>query len=102
VRELLTAIGLTASFTAEINLRVRLGMPIIEREFFLRSACLLFLTPEQFMRALQCGIQFSQAPPNVKLATVDGDGRESGGGFGRDHGVGGGAQRIYPFRRYPQ
>jgi hypothetical protein len=102
MRDLLTAIGLTASFTAELNLRVRVGLPIVERDFFLRSAWPAFLSPEQFMRALQAGIQFSQPPPNVRLGTIDGDGRESSGGFGRDHRVGGGAQRIYPLRRNPQ
>jgi hypothetical protein len=102
VRELLTAIGLTASFTAELNLRVRLGMPLVERAYFLRCACPLFLVPEQFVRALQSGIQFSQPPPNLKLGTIDGDGRQDGGGLGRDHRVGGGAQRIYPLRRNPQ
>jgi hypothetical protein len=102
VREFLDAIGLSAAYQAEINLRVRVGLPIIERAIFLRSASPLFLTPDQFMRALQCGIQFSQKPPNVQLTMVDGDGGKNGGGLGRDHRVGGGAQRIYPLRRNPQ
>ena len=102
MRELLTAIGLTGSFYAEISLRVRLGLPIIEPAIFLKSACPAFLLPEQFMRALQCGIQFSAPPPDVKLALAGRDGRQDGGGLGRDHRVGGGAQRIYPLRRNPQ
>jgi len=100
--ELLTAIGLSASFSAELALRVRLALPIVERNIFLRSASPLFLCPEQFLRALQAGVQFAQPPPNVKLGIVGADGGENGGGLGRDHGVGGGAQRVYPFRRYPQ
>ena len=102
IRELLTAIGLSASFAAELTLRVRLALPIIERDIFLRSASPLFLAPLEFMRALQAGIQFSQPPPGVKLGVVGGDGGQDGGGLGRDHRVGGGAQRIYPLRRNPQ
>lgn len=102
MREFLTAVGLTASFTAEVELRVRHGLPLVEPFVFLRSAAPCFLTPEQFMRALQGGVQFSAPPPNVKLGIVDGDGSKHGGGLGRDHRVGGGAQRIYPLRRNPQ
>jgi hypothetical protein len=102
VRELLTAIGLSAAFTGEIAMRVRLGLPLVERAFFLRSASPLFLTPAEFMRALQAGIQFSQPPPGVKLGVVGGDGNQSSGGLGRDQSVGGGAQRVYPLRRNPQ
>lgn len=102
MRELLTAIGLAGSFTAEIELRVRNGLPLVAPEIFLRSAAPCFLTPEQFMRALQAGVRFSPPPPNVKLGIVDGNGSEYRGGLGRDHRVGGGAQRIYPLRRNPQ
>jgi len=102
MRELLTAIGLSAAFTAENALRVRLAIPICERDMFLRSASPLFLVPQQFMRALQAGVQFAPPPPGVKLGVIDGDGSQNGGGFGRDHRIGGGAQRIYPFRRNPQ
>jgi len=102
MRELLTAIGLSGAFTAEVAMRVRAGLPIVDRLFFLRSAAPLFLRPEEFMRALQCGIQFSQPPPNVKLGIVGDDGGQHGGSLGGDHRVGGGAQRIYPFRRNPQ
>ena len=102
MRELLTAIGLTGSFTAEIALRVRHGLPLVEPAIFLCSAAPVFLMPEQFMRALQAGVQFSVPPPNVKLGIVDGDGSKHGGGLGRDQRVGLGAQRVYPFRRNPQ
>lgn len=102
MRELLTAIGLTASFTAEVALRVRLGIPIIEPAIFLKSACPCWLMPEEFMRAMQAGVKFSQPPPEVLGTLVDSHGRQNGGGLGRDHRVGGGAQRIYPFRRNPQ
>lgn len=102
MRELLTAIGLTGSFYAEISLRVRLGLPIIEPAIFLKSACPAFLLPEQFMRALQAGVQFSAPPPEVKLALAGRDGSENRGALRSDHRVGGGAQRIYPFRRNPQ
>lgn len=102
MRELLTAIGLAASFTAETELRVRNGLPLVEPEFFLRSAAPVFLAPAEFMRALQSGVKFSAPPPNVKLGIVDGNGSEYRGTLGRDHRVGGGAQRIYPFRRNPQ
>ena len=102
MKELLTAIGLSAAFTAENALRVRLAIPICERDMFLRSASPLFLVPQQFMRALQAGVQFAPPPPGVKLGVIEGDGSQNGGGFGRDHRIGGGAQRIYPFRRNPQ
>ena len=102
MRELLTAIGLAASYNAEIELRVRVGLPIIEPGIFLFSAAPCFLMPEQFMRALQAGVQFSQPPPDVKLGLVNIDRRKNSGGLGGDHRVGGGAQRVYPFRRNPQ
>jgi hypothetical protein len=102
VRELLTAIGLSAAYRAEVDTRIRLGLAFPERDFFLRSASPLFLSPAEFMRALQAGIQFSQPPPGVKLGVVGGDGNQSSGGLGREHGVGGGAQRVYPLRRNPQ
>jgi len=102
MRELLTAIGLSASYDAELALRVRLALPICNRDIFLRSASPLFLCPEQFMRALQAGIQFTAPPPQVKLGVVGGDGSQNGGGLGADHRVGGGAQRVYPFRGNPK
>ena len=102
MRELLTAIGLTGSFNAEIELRVRLGLPIIEPLIFLKSACPCWLTPEQFMHAMQAGVVFSQPPPEVLATLVRSDGRQNGGGLGRDHRVGGGAQRIYPLRGQPK
>ena len=102
MRELLTAIGLSAAYTAEVAMRLRLALPVCERDIFLRSASPLFLCPEQFMRALQLGIQFSAPPPQVKLGLVGNDGSQNGGGLGRDHRVGGGAQRVYPFRGNPK
>lgn len=100
--ELLTAIGLTAAYTVEVSTRLQLGLPIPSVDLFLNSASPMFLRPPEFLRALQLGVQFCQPPPGVKLGLLDYDRGQHGGGLGRDHRVGGGAQRIYPFRRNPQ
>lgn len=102
MRELLTAIGLTAAYQAEVASRLQLGLPLPAVETFLNSASPLFLKPPQFLRALQLGVEFCAPPPGVKLGLVDNDRGERGGGLGRDHRVGLGAQRIYPLRRNPQ
>ena len=99
MRELLTAIGLAACYSAEVTIRLRSGQPQIAPETFLKSASPLFMLPPDFLRALQCEIKFTQPPPGVKLAIVDNNGSQDGGGLGRDHRVGGGPQRVYPFRR---
>src|SRR5215472_12110368 len=99
--ELLTAIGLSAAYTAEVTTRLRLGLLVPSVDTFLNSASPLFLRPPQFLRALQLGIEFCAPPPGVKLGVVGGDGSQNGGGLGADHRVGGGAQRVYPFRGNP-
>lgn len=102
MRELLTAIGLAAAYQAEVASRIRLGLVIPDVPTFLNSASPLFLRPPQFLRALQLGVEFCAPPPGVKLGLVGNDRSQDGGGLGRDHRVGGGAQRVYPFRRNPQ
>lgn len=102
MKELLTAIGLTAAYQGEVSARLQLGLPLPAVEIFLNSATPLFLKPADFLRAMQLGIQFCQPPPGVKLGLVGNNGGERGGGLGGHHGVGGGAQRIYPFRGKPQ
>lgn len=99
MRELLTAIGLTAAYTAEVTTRLKLGLVLPSVETFLLSASPMFLKPPEFLRALQLGVQFCPPPPGVKLGLVGEDRSEGGGGLGRDHRVGLGAQRVYPFRR---
>ena len=102
LNNLLTAIGLAAAYQAEVASRIRLGLVIPDVPTFLNSASPLFLKPIDFLRAMQRGVQFCPPPPGVHLGLVGHDGRESGGGLRSDHRVGGGAQRIYPFRRNPQ
>ena len=102
IENLLTAIGLAAAYQAEVASRIRLGLVIPDVPTFLNSASPLFLKPVDFLRAMQRGVQFCPPPPGVKLGLVGHDGGEHGGTLGRDHRVGGGAQRIYPLRRNPQ
>lgn len=102
MRELLTAIGLTAAYQQEVSMRLQMGEGIPSIEMFLNYASPMFLRPLEILRALQAGISFSPMPSNVRLALVQDDGNQLRGGPGRDHRVGGGAQRVYPFRRNPQ
>lgn len=102
MRDLLTAIGLTASYQAEVATRLKLGLVLPSVDTFLNSAAPLFLKPPDFLRALQLGVQFCAPPPGVKLGLVGEDRGQNGGGLGRDHRVGLGAQRVYPFRGNPK
>jgi hypothetical protein len=100
--ELLIAIGLNASYRMENELRARLNMPWCTIEVFLASAAPAFLTPQMFLRAMQAGIVFSMAPQNAGIVLPGLNGGQNGGGLGRDHRVGSGAQRVYPLRRQPK
>lgn len=102
MRELLTAIGLTALYEAELQMRLRLGAGIVPREGLISSRLPILVSPEDFLRLLRMGVEFSLPPPEAVLPLAGLDRSQHGGGLGRDHRVGGGAQRIYPLRRNPQ
>lgn len=102
MNELLTAIGLIGAYRMECELRVRLGMPWCNEETFLNCAAPVFLCPSEMLRAMQAGVTFSQPPANVQFISPGRNWGKGGGGLGGDHRVGGGAQRVYPFRSKPQ
>ena len=74
MQDLLTAIGLAGVYQAEVSARLALGLPLPTVDNFLNSASPLFLRPLQFMRALQCGVEFCAPPPGVKTLPVSPDG----------------------------
>lgn len=98
MRELLTAIGLEGCYNKELELRMRVGMQLVTRDYFNNSACPMWLRVEQLLRALQLGVQFEQPPPGTVISSAGDKGYQLRSGPGGDHRVGLGAQRVYPLR----